>query len=483
MLDIYGIEANRRALLADLKQLIEEALQPFADDLREFLERVRGGAFGPNWRDAWDTFVETQADAGFNIEADSASRLVQLMESWERGHKAQARILTKAGATTSPTSALLSAVQALQTDRAIEPSSSTFVQREIARKPAVTGHGFFNSKLDEAQACLTSIKEALEAVGQKLDGSEVDESVDVDSDVDAVEELIWRYNDAVESARAAWLRENLSGNDNTRLLQMRTPLSLGLPQFVDDGQAERARRQLAQISHRLGVRDERQDRLITGLRVLDWAATAAGLLAGGGIVIHAAKTGGKWAVVKTIAIGAGGMAIEQATESGLRGLGAGEQTIRGVRLAAAIISLIFLRRKRGIEAEAESKAPLYKEGPENPRRPRSEAPTIEGTLDRPRTKYHLFLQQAVAEEMQAMYDYERIATNTSMSKFLGRKFKNDIRPDAIGLTRDGKVDMVEILSPGQTKVELEDKLSTAMNQLPSAMRGEFIAIDPKDAFK
>ena len=64
MLDIYGIEANRRALLADLKQLIEEALQPFADDLREFLERVRAGQFGGDWRGAWDTFVETQAEAG-----------------------------------------------------------------------------------------------------------------------------------------------------------------------------------------------------------------------------------------------------------------------------------------------------------------------------------------------------------------------------------------------------------------------------------
>jgi len=88
MLDIYGIEANRRALLADLKQLIEEALQPFADDLREFLERVRAGQFGGDWRGAWDTFVETQAEAGFNIDAESASRLVQLMEGWERARMA-----------------------------------------------------------------------------------------------------------------------------------------------------------------------------------------------------------------------------------------------------------------------------------------------------------------------------------------------------------------------------------------------------------
>ena len=62
---------------------IEEALQPFADDLREFLERVRAGQFGGEWRGAWQEFVYTQTAAGFNIEPDNASRLLQLMESWE----------------------------------------------------------------------------------------------------------------------------------------------------------------------------------------------------------------------------------------------------------------------------------------------------------------------------------------------------------------------------------------------------------------
>ncbi|HTM56056.1 MAG TPA: hypothetical protein VL175_18655 [Pirellulales bacterium] len=84
MLDIHGIEANKRALLNDLRQLIEEALEPFADALREFLEQVRAGQFGSHWRGAWQSFVETQAEAGFNIDAESVSRLEQLMEDWER---------------------------------------------------------------------------------------------------------------------------------------------------------------------------------------------------------------------------------------------------------------------------------------------------------------------------------------------------------------------------------------------------------------
>src|SRR3954468_11154254 len=84
MLDLHGIEANKRAMLQNLMQLIEEALQPFADDLREFLERARAGQFGSEWRATWQSFAETQAEAGFNMDADSIGRLVQLMESWQQ---------------------------------------------------------------------------------------------------------------------------------------------------------------------------------------------------------------------------------------------------------------------------------------------------------------------------------------------------------------------------------------------------------------
>ncbi len=92
-------------------------------------------------------------------------------------------------------------------------------------------------------------------------------------------------------------------------------------------------------------------------------------------------------------------------------------------------------------------------------------------------------QQAMAEEMQADGRYVRVAMNTSLRKFLGSKDVPNIKPDVIGLTKDGKVDMVEILSPSQDETKLEARLKRVMNQLPPEMRGQFLVSNPEDAFK
>jgi len=63
-------------------------------------------------------------------------------------------------------------------------------------------------------------------------------------------------------------------------------------------------------------------------------------------------------------------------------------------------------------------------------------PLIEGTLDSPRSAAHTFLQQAVAEEMQAMGVYQRVGTRMKLSEFSGLKHSPDIMPDNIGLTID-----------------------------------------------
>jgi len=421
MLDLYGIEANRRALLADLKQLIEEALQPFADDLREFLERVRGGQFGRDWRGAWDNFVETQADAGFNIEADSVTRLVRLMESWERqmpdarasgpttiavqsGHHA-----APVGTTAPPMIALRSAVESLETARAPEPLATTFVHGKTTAPHPKNGKQFFDSKLDVAQACLDAMKEALEALGQKLDASKIDELVDIDSEVDAVEELIWRYNDSIESARGIWLRENLSADDNTRLLQMSTPASFGLPLFLDESQADRSRSQLLQISQRLGVNDRKRDYFYYMASGADLAGTGAGLLLGGGTIAKAAKTGGRWAVIKTVAVAAGASAVDYGAESGLRWAGASETSIRGARLAALVIGAILRRRRAGTPPSPNSPGSTGRgstrvesevigaEFATTKKRPFILTP-IEGTPDKNRSPAHTFLQITVAKK-------------------------------------------------------------------------------------
>lgn len=110
-------------------------------------------------------------------------------------------------------------------------------------------------------------------------------------------------------------------------------------------------------------------------------------------------------------------------------------------------------------------------------------PLIEGVPDAPRTRAHEILQRATAEEMQAEGSYVRVGMGRPLSEFSGLKHSPDIRPDDIGLTSEGRIDMFEIMSPSQTKEELETKLEKAMNQLPPEMRGGFRVIDPRDAFE
>jgi len=70
-----------------------------------------------------------------------------------------------------------------------------------------------------------------------------------------------------------------------------------------------------------------------------------------------------------------------------------------------------------------------------------------------------------------------------VGRFLGIAYRTDVKPDVMGLTWEGKVDMVEIVSRWQTKKQLHRKLKAAMSRLPAEMQGEYIAIDPQDASK
>ena len=62
---------------------------------------------------------------------------------------------------------------------------------------------FFNDKLAQAQRHLDEMKRVLDALGDKLDAAKPNEHIEVETEADAVEELIFRYNDALESARDA----------------------------------------------------------------------------------------------------------------------------------------------------------------------------------------------------------------------------------------------------------------------------------------
>ena len=86
-------------------------------------------------------------------------------------------------------------------------------------------------------------------------------------------------------------------------------------------------------------------------------------------------------------------------------------------------------------------------------------------VDNKITPVQEFLQRTVAEEMRASGEYIRIGMNMKLSKFSGQRHRPDIRPDDIGLTADGKIMMIEIISPKQQESDLVDKLTAAMSQL------------------
>ena len=110
-------------------------------------------------------------------------------------------------------------------------------------------------------------------------------------------------------------------------------------------------------------------------------------------------------------------------------------------------------------------------------------PLIEGTLDTPRSAEHKFLQRVMAEEMQASGQYQRVSMRQKLSEFSGLKHSPDIEPDNMGMTLDGRIDMIEIMSRWDTRKALTRKLLNARKQLPTEKRGEVHVIDPRDALR
>jgi hypothetical protein len=202
----------------------------------------------------------------------------------------------------------------------------------------------FSARLKSARASFEVLRHLLESAGEKLDALKTGEQADIDYQVAKTKEYLWRYNDDLEAARDLWLRFDLSEDDIAHLNEMLTPVSLGLPMFADDGQAARASQQINEIGERLRGRLAVWDSTVTAMKAAEVVGDVAGVLAGTGIIFKAVKTGGKWAVVKAVAAGAAAYSVDYAAEKGLRAAGAGDQSIRGTRLAAAVIGLILLRR-------------------------------------------------------------------------------------------------------------------------------------------
>ncbi len=328
------IEYNRRLLVEDIFRRLEAALQPVVDALNDFFAVLFSARLPADWREQWHAFIAEQEAAGYRISPQTVREFKDWIEAWARYCE------------------LLPVAET----QAVSPAPAATEQPPISRltppKPAETNRReeFFNQKLADAQGSLDEIKRLLDEFGGRLDAAKLDDTVDAEAEVDRCEALIWRYHDALESARDAWLRDDLSGEADARMAKLLSPSHFGLPRITDEQQDQRAMRQLMQMNARSHGRDKTMDRVVGGLEWTNVGLTGAGILVGGGILVTTVKTGGKWAVVKALTVAAAAAAAEQGVEAGMRAAGADEQTIRGARLAAAVIAFIIVRRRRGLES-------------------------------------------------------------------------------------------------------------------------------------
>ncbi len=133
------------------------------------------------------------------------------------------------------------------------------------------------------------------------DAARPGEPFDVDDELNAIDALVWRHNDLLESAREIWLRKNLGAAEFAELDLGPTPASLGLPLFTDARQAARAEAQLTKIGARLKRKIVFLDRVILTFQAIETARHIASFLLAGGVLITAAMQGGKMVLIKATA--------------------------------------------------------------------------------------------------------------------------------------------------------------------------------------
>jgi hypothetical protein len=190
---------------------------------------------------------------------------------------------------------------------------------------------FFFRKLHEANRQLGRIRAILEALAAKLDAARLRHAVEIEEEGDAIEALIREYNEAVELARAAWLRGELGGDAYGRLASLQTPSDLQVPAFTDLRQAYAAKQQEEQIGQRLGRSTQALARILAAIQVLEGSAPGVLLPIGGGVVVTGVQTTGLWSVVMYVP-SEKGFPYSAAVST------AGPDTLGGLRLASTIMT-------------------------------------------------------------------------------------------------------------------------------------------------
>lgn len=326
---------NRRALLYCLDRHIEERLRPYWEALNWFFGELFSGRLPVDWRERWHAVVGEQASRGFFTDPKSVRDVEAYVEAWARfcglfpiEEQRPAAVLAQS----------TTAANAKPPASAHRPGRRIVSQRE----------SFFDEKLAAAQRSLYEIDSVLKTLGGKIDFARLDESIEVDAEAQRVEELIWGYNDAIESARDAWLRDDLSSAAHERLLSMRAPQDLGLPSFTDNAQAQRAGEQQRRIDQRLAGRHQNAKRVGAESKPANGSECVVCLTVGGHVLVVAFPRDGKWRVAKQLAHPTGTLTPEERAALYPHA----PSNHHGAKLAAAIAAFILARRAIGAASAA-----------------------------------------------------------------------------------------------------------------------------------
>lgn len=94
------------------------------------------------------------------------------------------------------------------------------------------------------------------------------------------------------------------------------------------------------------------------------------------------------------------------------------------------------------------------------------------------TPGHAEAMNALAERLAATGEYEYVTLQRAWRTATGREGTSGLRPDVIGVRRNGIVDAWEVRSEGQTVEELLEKLRDGRSTLPIERRGTLTVLEP-----
>lgn len=368
------IEDNRRELITDVLHRINDKLRPFHESLYAFLADLFLGILPHDWREQWHTFIAEQEAEGFTIAQSSIAELETWIEAWAKDCKLWPE-----------------EVRPVSHEK-LEVRMPNLVQKPVRpgrplRHPPSPNAELFNSQLQLAEQCYQELERILEVLGQRLDAAKMSEVVVIDEEVQAIEDLIWRFNEARAVALEAWLRGSLSRQQLERVTnETRIPSNLRLPSYVDDDQLSQELELANRIGNLLRSRDRTMGHVIIAAKATEWIGFGAGVIVTGGVIVGVYQIGGKWAVAKTLAMIAGVAAGAALAENGLRAAGAPEEVIRGARLAAMLVSIAIAKKRSGSTSSTPQPRAAPKAQPKpNPDRTISESGSF-GSKSTPKTK-------------------------------------------------------------------------------------------------